>query len=332
MRNALALVLIAACWPGASRLRIRQPARRRRRDGGPRKGGVGLKQIGSFDHPVYVTGAPGYPSCCSWSSSPGGSWCSTAASACASLPRPPRRGRIRSGERGLLSIAFPPDYRRAAASTSITTTTPATSASTNSSAAAPPGPRRAPSATVIEIPHPVNSNHNGGQLQFLGDLLYFGTGDGGSGGDPPNNAQNKEVLLGKLLRIDPRPTGGRPTRSRPTTRSSASRAATRSTATACATRSASPSTRSAPRSRGSRSATSARTASRSSTTRRSPRPSGANFGWDALEGFAPYKTKTAARRTRRHHQADLRLPPQPRRQLLDHRRLRRRRPRPALSV
>ena len=41
----------------------------------------------------------------------------------------------------------------------------------------------------------------GGQLQFLGKLLFFGTGDGGSGGDPPNNAQNKESLLGKLLRI-----------------------------------------------------------------------------------------------------------------------------------
>ena len=63
---------------------------------------------------------------------------------------------------------------------------------------------------MIEIPHPVNANHNGGQMQFLDNLLYFGTGDGGSGGDPPNNAQNKDVLLGKLLRIDPRPSGGQP--------------------------------------------------------------------------------------------------------------------------
>jgi glucose/arabinose dehydrogenase len=63
---------------------------------------------------------------------------------------------------------------------------------------------------VIRIPHPVNANHNGGQMQFLGDDLYFGTGDGGSAGDPPNNAQNKDVLLGKLLRIDPRPAGGKP--------------------------------------------------------------------------------------------------------------------------
>jgi len=63
---------------------------------------------------------------------------------------------------------------------------------------------------VITIPHPVNANHNGGQLQFLGNLLYFATGDGGSAGDPPNNAQNKDVLLGKLLRIDPRAAGGKP--------------------------------------------------------------------------------------------------------------------------
>ena len=63
---------------------------------------------------------------------------------------------------------------------------------------------------MIEIPHPGFANHNGGQLQFLGNLLYFGTGDGGSGGDPPNNAQNRNVLLGKLLRIDPRASGGRP--------------------------------------------------------------------------------------------------------------------------
>lgn len=57
--------------------------------------------------------------------------------------------------------------------------------------------------TVITIPHPTNSNHNGGLAMFGPDgMLYLGTGDGGSGGDPPNNAQNLDVLLGKLLRID----------------------------------------------------------------------------------------------------------------------------------
>ena len=64
---------------------------------------------------------------------------------------------------------------------------------------------------MITIPHPTFANHDGGQLQFHGSELFIGTGDGGFGGDPPNNAQNTEVLLGKLLRIDPRKTrSGRP--------------------------------------------------------------------------------------------------------------------------
>ncbi len=58
---------------------------------------------------------------------------------------------------------------------------------------------------VLRIPHPVNGNHNGGTIAFGPDgYLYIAPGDGGAGGDPPNNAQNTEQLLGKLLRIDPR--------------------------------------------------------------------------------------------------------------------------------
>jgi glucose/arabinose dehydrogenase len=114
------------------------------------------------------------------------------------------------GERGLLSIAFPPDYRQSRRFY-VYYTDPAGNIRVDefkrsSATRAARGSRR----QVIEIPHPVNANHNGGQLQFLGDLLYLGTGDGGSGGDPPNNAQNKESLLGKLLRIDPRASDGAP--------------------------------------------------------------------------------------------------------------------------
>ena len=41
-------------------------------------------------------------------------------------------------------------------------------------------------------------------------MLWIGLGDGGSGGDPQGNAQSLGTLLGKMLRIDPRPSGGRP--------------------------------------------------------------------------------------------------------------------------
>ncbi|MPZ68951.1 MAG: sugar dehydrogenase [Actinobacteria bacterium] len=55
------------------------------------------------------------------------------------------------------------------------------------------------------------ANHNGGTLVFGPDgYLYLGFGDGGGAGDPNYNAQNREVLLGKMLRIDPRPEGDAP--------------------------------------------------------------------------------------------------------------------------
>ncbi len=58
---------------------------------------------------------------------------------------------------------------------------------------------------VIVIPHPGQSNHNGGQLQFGPDgMLYMGTGDGGGGGDPFRTGQNLSDRRGKILRIDPR--------------------------------------------------------------------------------------------------------------------------------
>jgi glucose/arabinose dehydrogenase len=63
---------------------------------------------------------------------------------------------------------------------------------------------------VLRVDQPY-SNHNGGNLVFGPDgYLYIGLGDGGSGGDPEDNAQNLGILLGKMLRIDPRPQDGRP--------------------------------------------------------------------------------------------------------------------------
>ncbi len=61
---------------------------------------------------------------------------------------------------------------------------------------------------LMEIAQPY-ANHNGGMIAFGPDnMLYIGLGDGGSGGDPLNNGQNLDTLLGSILRIDPR--GGQP--------------------------------------------------------------------------------------------------------------------------
>ena len=57
-------------------------------------------------------------------------------------------------------------------------------------------------AVLLTVPHPGQSNHNGGQLAFGPDgRLYMGTGDGGGGGDPDGNGQDLGVLLGKVLRV-----------------------------------------------------------------------------------------------------------------------------------
>ena len=180
------------------------------KDRAARKGGVALKKIGSFDHPVYIAGAPGFPQLLFVVEQPGR----------ISVLRGGHRLRkpfldIRDqvsygGERGLLSVAFPPDYAKSRRFYVYYTDAAGNIRIDEFKRASATRAASGSDRQVIVIPHPVNSNHNGGQLQFLGNLLYFGTGDGGSGGDPPNNAQNKDVLLGKLLRIDPRRAGGKP--------------------------------------------------------------------------------------------------------------------------
>ena len=112
------------------------------------------------------------------------------------------------GERGLLGLAFPPDHADSRRFY-INFTNPdgdTVVARYTRTAAGTVDPRSRfdlmwpDGRRYIEQPF---SNHNGGHLAFGPDTyLYIGLGDGGSGGDPMNNAQNPNTLLGKMLRID----------------------------------------------------------------------------------------------------------------------------------
>ena len=108
------------------------------------------------------------------------------------------------GERGLLGLAFHPDYADNGyffvnyTDLSGDTVIARFSRNTTNPAIADP----ASQMILLTIDQPY-SNHNGGCLRFGPDgYLYIAMGDGGSGGDPENRAQNLETLLGKMLRID----------------------------------------------------------------------------------------------------------------------------------
>jgi glucose/arabinose dehydrogenase len=175
--------------------------------------GVRLKRIGTFANPVYVTSPPGDRH---------------------RLFVVEQAGRIRvlvdgklrsrpfldivsqvssGGERGLLSVAFAPDYASSRLFyvdyTDRNGDTRIVEYKRASADRADPS-----SARQLIFQRQPEPNHNGGLLLFGPDkLLYVGFGDGGGGGDlhgAHGNAQNLGTLLGKILRIDPHASGGRP--------------------------------------------------------------------------------------------------------------------------
>jgi hypothetical protein len=115
------------------------------------------------------------------------------------------RGKIATGgERGLLSIAFHPQYATNGRFYVYFTDSGGDIRIVRYLRSVNPDVAdEAAADTVLAVAHPGQSNHNGGQLQFgLDGKLYAALGDGGGGGDPDSNAQNKHALLGKLLRLD----------------------------------------------------------------------------------------------------------------------------------
>jgi glucose/arabinose dehydrogenase len=131
-------------------------------------------------------------------------------------------GRISTGsEQGLLSLAFAPDYRSSGLVyvdyTDLNGDTRVVEYRRSGSNRLVADPRSARQVLGVDQPHP---NHNGGLLLFgaaegsarngAAGLLYIGLGDGGSEDDPHRTGQDLSTLLGKILRIDPRPSGDRP--------------------------------------------------------------------------------------------------------------------------
>lgn len=109
------------------------------------------------------------------------------------------------GENGLLSLVFHPLYSANRYFFVYYTNTAGDIRITRfqTQAANPEVADEATGVVIMTIPHPTFSNHNGGKLVFGHDgHLYFATGDGGSSGDPGNNAQNGLSLLGKMIRIN----------------------------------------------------------------------------------------------------------------------------------
>jgi glucose/arabinose dehydrogenase len=184
------LVVVAAALPGAACGKgASQQAR--------------LRVVASgFDNPVYVTQPAGEPSRLYVVEQPG-------------VIRVLENGKLRpqpfldirnrvtfGGEQGLLSMAFHPGYaknhRFFVYFNDKSGDVRVFEFRSNGSVGLP-----ATGRSLLRVNHREFSNHDGGQLQFGPDgLLYAGTGDGGSGGDPHNHAQNLSSRLGKLLRLN----------------------------------------------------------------------------------------------------------------------------------
>jgi glucose/arabinose dehydrogenase len=175
--------------------------------------GLRLKQVGTFDSPVYLTAPPGDRSRLFVVEQGGRVWIKRGGKRLARPFLDISRRISSGGERGLLSLAFAPDYRSSGRFYVYFTARDGDIRIVeyrrqSANRADPRSARR-----LLSVTHPA-SNHNGGLVLFGPDgLLYAGLGDGGGGGDrhgPRGNAQNLGTVLGKIIRFDPRQRPVRP--------------------------------------------------------------------------------------------------------------------------
>ncbi|CAA9498959.1 MAG: hypothetical protein AVDCRST_MAG30-1795 [uncultured Solirubrobacteraceae bacterium] len=178
-------------------------------------GGIRLVSIGGFESPVHVTAPPADERRVFVVEQEGRIMVVRGGRKLAEPFLDIRSKVAAGGERGLLSMAFAPDYARTGRFYVYYTDNAGHTRVVEYRRAgedrADPG-----SARQVLFQRQPEPNHNGGLLLFGPDgLLYIGLGDGGGSGDPHGprgNGQDLRTWLGKLLRIDPRASGGRPYR------------------------------------------------------------------------------------------------------------------------
>jgi len=107
------------------------------------------------------------------------------------------------GEQGLLGLAFDPEFADNGRLYASYTDTEGDSVLARHTVEDPPNGSPSPDGQVLLTVDQPYGNHNGGNIAFGPDgYLYYGLGDGGSGGDPEGNGQDPTTLLGSMLRLD----------------------------------------------------------------------------------------------------------------------------------
>ena len=204
---ALALVVTLAAAPAEAAVR-RSPGLAASQSKDPAQVRLSFSRVaGGFDRPVFVTAAADGTRRLFVVESPGRIRVSTLGKVQARSYLDIRsRVNNAGGEQGLLGLAFDPRFsktHRFWVAYTIGSGALRISRFTASSTKAPTvNPRT--ERVLLTIPHPGEVNHNSGMLAFGKDgMLYISTGDGGGGGDPFANAQNRRSLSGKILRINP---------------------------------------------------------------------------------------------------------------------------------